>query len=287
MEVRNIYKSFDEKKVLEDISFNIESGKVTSLIGRNGSGKTTTLKILARAINADSGSVFIDGKLVETNLQLHENIVYLPDAFDYFKYTKIEDIPKYYKVIYENFDTEFFEDELNVLKINKNDSPKNLSKGNRTLLGLITVIATGAKFVLLDEVLDGIDVLNKKKVIRYIIDAQENDRGFLISSHQLNELEGISDDAQYIGLDGEMESKPDIDSKVNKYQIVCNEFLSKDKSYPFHITGEIGRVYTILTRNDIKEIEESLEGNLVQYDKLELKYEDIFILEEMEEGKDE
>lgn len=283
LEVKHLYKSFGEKAVLEDVSFDIKSGMISSLIGRNGSGKTTTLKIIARAINKDSGDIFIDGEMVDEKIHLQRNIVYLPDSFDYFKFNKICEIPKYYQIIYNDFDLEFYKNELKNLNINMKDTPKNLSKGNKALLGLITVISTKARFVLLDEILDGVDVLNKKKVIRYILDAASLGRGFLIASHQLNELEGISDEAHYIALDGEMESKDRIDEGVNKYQIVLKELLSEDDSLPFYITGEIGRVYTILTRKDIKEIAEVLGDNLVQYDKLDLKYEDIFILEEREE----
>lgn len=283
LEVRHLYKSFGEKKVLEDVNFNVNSGMISSLIGRNGSGKTTALKILSRALNQDSGDIFIDGEMIDEKISLQSNIAYLPDNFDYFKFTKIGEIPKYYKIIYKDFNFEFYYRELKNLNISLKDIPKNLSKGNKALLGLITVISTKARFILLDEVLDGVDVLNKKKVMRYILDASDNGVGFLIASHQLNELEGISDEANYIGLDGEMESKNIIEKDVNKYQIVLKKLLKKDVDYPFYITGEIGRVYTILSRHTIEEIKKSLGDNLVQYDKLDLKYEDIFIMEEKEE----
>lgn len=122
-----------------------------------------------------------------------KNIIYIPDKFDYFKYTKIKDVTKYYKILYDNFNEEYFYDELKNLNINKSKWFSQLSKGESTLVSVILGLFCRTKFILLDEPFDGLDYINKNILIEYILDGQENNMGLLIASHELSYLERISD----------------------------------------------------------------------------------------------
>lgn len=198
LQINDIHKSYGEKHVLNGISFSVEKGKVTSLIGRNGSGKTTMLEILSRIISQDGGFISIDDKKIDEDITLQQNIAFLPDRFDLFKYSNALRIMEFYEIIYPNFDREFVKTELTKLKISPKMDVRNLSKGQSALLGLVVILATGADYILLDEILDGIDVVNRRKVIEYVLDATAAGRAVLISSHSLDELESISDTAIYI-----------------------------------------------------------------------------------------
>ena len=159
VEVNNISKSFDDKKVLDNISFNLSKGEMTGLVGRNGSGKTTLLKILAGIYNPDSGKFKIAGNSLAINPKAIEHVGYLPDSFDYFNFNKVKEIPEYYKILYPNFDEEFFLKELEKYNINLKQNMRSLSKGEKNLIGLITILSSNAKVILIDEILDGMDVL--------------------------------------------------------------------------------------------------------------------------------
>ncbi len=284
LQINDIHKSYGEKHVLNGISFSVEKGKVTSLIGRNGSGKTTMLEILSRIISQDGGFISIDDKKIDEDITLQQNIAFLPDRFDLFKYSNAMRIMEFYEIIYPNFDREFVKTELTKLKISPKMDVRNLSKGQSALLGLVVILATGADYILLDEILDGIDVVNRRKVIEYVLDATAAGRAVLISSHSLDELESISDTAIYISLDGSLQAV-DQSLNLNKFQIVLKETLKEEDREKLFITGEIGRVITILTEDSFEEVQKKLNTEIIQHDIIPVKYEDVFYYESIKEDR--
>lgn len=284
LQINDIHKSYGEKHVLNGISFSVEKGKVTSLIGRNGSGKTTMLEILSRIISQDGGFISIDDKKIDDDITLQQNIAFLPDRFDLFKYSNALRIMEFYEIIYPHFDREFVKTELTKLRISPKMDVRNLSKGQSALLGLVIILATGADYILLDEILDGIDVVNRRKVIEYVLDATAAGRAVLISSHSLDELESISDTAIYISLDGSLQAV-DQSLNLNKFQIVLKETLKKEDREKLFITGEIGRVITILTEDSFEEVQKKLKTEIIQHDIIPVKYEDVFYYESIKEDR--
>lgn len=284
LQINDIHKSYGEKHVLNGISFSVEKGKVTSLIGRNGSGKTTMLEILSRIISQDGGFISIDDKKIDEDITLQQNIAFLPDRFDLFKYSNALRIMEFYEIIYPNFDREFVKTELTKLKISPKMDVRNLSKGQSALLGLVVILATRADYILLDEILDGIDVVNRRKVIEYVLDATAAGRAVLISSHSLDELESISDTAIYISLDGSLQAV-DQSLNLNKFQIVLKETLKEEDREKLFITGEIGRVITILTEDSFEEVQKKLKTEIIQHDIIPVKYEDVFYYESIKEDR--
>ena len=284
LQINDIHKSYGEKHVLNGISFSVEKGKVTSLIGRNGSGKTTMLEILSRIISQDGGFISIDDKKIDEDITLQQNIAFLPDRFDLFKYSNALRIMEFYEIIYPHFDREFVKTELTKLRISPKRDVRNLSKGQSALLGLVIILATGADYILLDEILDGIDVVNRRKVIEYVLDATAAGRAVLISSHSLDELESISDTAIYISLDGSLQAV-DQSLNLNKFQIVLKETLKKEDREKLFITGEIRRVITILTEDSFEEVQKKLKTEIIQHDIIPVKYEDVFYYESIKEDR--
>lgn len=282
VEVNNISKSFDKKKVLENVSFNLEEGNITGLVGRNGSGKTTLLKILAGIYNPDAGKFKINGNSLAINPKVIEHVAYLPDRFDYFNLNKVREIPEYYGILYPNFDTKFFTEELDRYGINLNQSMRNFSKGEKNLIGLITVLSSNAKVILIDEILDGMDVLNKRRITEYLLDARDRGCAVFASSHELAELGGICDNILYLSKEGKISStSPSENKNLHKIQIVIKENLPAAIADRAVIISNIGRVYTLLINASDKELIEILNNQeIVQYDKLDVRVEDYFYLEE-------
>ena len=279
LEIRNLSKKFEKKEVLNNINLEVKSGEVVSLVGRNGSGKTTLLKLITGIYQLDTGEITIDGVNIEQN-NLKSNIIYIPDKFDYFKYTKIKNIIKYYTLAYDNFDKKFFKKELEKNKISLNKKLTELSKGQTVIFGVILGLACRTNFLLLDEPLDGIDIINIKLIINYIIEAQDSGVGILVSSHQLDYLENISDKIIYIDTTGKYGKEVD-KMAYSKYQLVYedkipDEFANLDS---VRIVSNIGRVYVVLVRGSFEETRALIQESApLQCDELPVLLEDIFII---------
>lgn len=279
--VKNISKSFGKNQVLKNVSFDLAPGTITGIVGRNGSGKTTLLKILCGIYKSDSGEFTIDEKRLENNPEMISHIGFLPDRFDYFSFYKAKDIPDFYKVIYENFDTDYFFCQLNKNEIDPNQNIRNFSKGQKNLLGLITILASKADVLLIDEVLDGMDVLNKKQIISYILDAKDAGRTVLASSHDLDHLTGICENILYLSKDGLLKNTSLDNKNIKKVQVVVKEKLPKELADKAVVISTIGRVNVILIKTDDQLLSHYLSNDeIVQYDMLNLKIEDYFYMEQ-------
>ena len=282
--IDNINKKFSKKIVLNNVSFTVSTGEIVALIGRNGSGKTTLLKILSGIYSQDSGEIGIEGV---DNKNIKKQLIYIPDRFDYFKNSKIKKVCEFYKLAYENFDEQYFKTELENIKLSQTNRLSELSKGQLTIFSLILGISCRTKFVFLDEPLDGIDVINTKVITNYILDAQSDGIGLLISSHQLNALENISDKVVYLD-DGVGVSEEVNKDEYSKYQLVYQEKISEElrRNPDVRIISNIGRVYVVIMRGSYEVTQEIIQDkDLLQYDKLPIVLEDIFLLNS--KGEDE
>ena len=282
--IDNINKKFSKKIVLNNVSFTVSSGEIVALIGRNGSGKTTLLKILSGIYSQDSGEIGIEGV---NNKNIKKQLIYIPDRFDYFKNSKIKKVCEFYKLAYENFDEQYFKTELEKIKLSQTSRLSELSKGQLAIFSLILGISCRTKFVFLDEPLDGIDVINTKVITNYILDAQSDGIGLLISSHQLNALENISDKVVYLD-DGVGVSEEVNKDEYSKYQLVYQEKISEElrRNPDVRIISNIGRVYVVIMRGSYEVTQEIIQDkDLLQYDKLPIVLEDIFLLNS--KGEDE
>ena len=282
--IDNINKKFSKKIVLNNVSFTVSTGEIVALIGRNGSGKTTLLKILSGIYSQDSGEIEIEGV---DNKNIKKQLIYIPDRFDYFKNSKIKKVCEFYKLAYENFDEQYFKTELEKIKLSQTSRLSELSKGQLAIFSLILGISCRTKFILLDEPLDGIDVINTKKIVDYILDAQSDGIGLLISSHQLNALENISDKVVYLD-DGVGVSEEINKDEYSKYQLVYQEKIPAElRNNPdVRIISNIGRVYVVIMRGSYDVTHDIIQDkDLLQYDKLPIALEDIFLINS--KGEDE
>ena len=282
--IEKINKKFSKKIVLNNVSFSVSTGEIVALVGRNGSGKTTLLKILSGIYSQDSGKIRIEDV---DNKNIKKQLIYIPDRFDYFKNSKIKKVGEFYKLAYENFDEQYFKTELEKIKLSQTSRLSELSKGQLAIFSLILGISCRTKFILLDEPLDGIDVINTKKIVDYILDAQSDGIGILISSHQLNALENISDKVVYLG-DGVGVSEEVNKDEYSKYQLVYQEKIPAElRNNPdVKIISNIGRVYVVIMKGSYDATHDIIQDkDLLQYDKLPIVLEDIFLINS--KGEDE
>ena len=282
--IEKINKQFSKKIVLNNVSFSVSTGEIVALVGRNGSGKTTLLKILSGIYSQDSGEIGIEGI---DNKNIRKQLIYIPDRFDYFKNSKIKKVFEFYKLAYENFDEQYFKTELEKIKLSQTSRLSELSKGQLAIFSLILGISCRTKFIFLDEPLDGIDVINIKMIVDYILDAQSDGVGLLISSHQLNALENISDKVVYLD-DGVGVSEEINKDEYSKYQLVYQEKIPEElrRNPDIRIISNIGRVYVVIMKGSYDVTHDIIQDkDLLQYDKLPIALEDIFLLNS--KGEDE
>lgn len=196
LEIKDITKSFGEKKVLKGVSFSVESGAALGLLGRNGAGKTTTIRIIMGLFAPDSGEVLLDGKPFDIR---RENVGYMPEERGLYPKKRVFEQLVYFaelrgldkKTAGENADKL-----LERLKMTeyKNAKLMTLSKGNQQKIQLIATLICDPDIVVLDEPFSGLDPVNAKLLKDVVRELIENGKIVIFSSHQMNYIEEFCDD---------------------------------------------------------------------------------------------
>jgi len=195
LELRNIEKSFGEKKVLTGVSFKAEGGKAFGLLGRNGAGKTTSIRILMDVFPANSGEVLIDGQPIDYN---KVGIGYLPEERGLYPKKIIIDQLTYFaelkgmshKAAVESID--YWLGRLGMTEY-RNKRLDTLSKGNQQKIQLITALAHDPDIVILDEPFSGLDPVNAMLLKDVVKEQISKGKIVLFSSHQMSYIEEFCD----------------------------------------------------------------------------------------------
>lgn len=293
IEVKNLSKSFETVKAIDNISARIEEGHVFGLIGTNGAGKSTFMRMLTGVLKPDEGEILIDGEPVFDNPPVKEKIFYISDDQYFFKSGTPKDMVKLYKTCYPAFQTERWLELMEKFGLDKNRKINTFSKGMKKQLSVICGICSGTKYLLCDETFDGLDPVMRQAVKTLFIKEIE-DRGLtpIIASHNLRELEDI---CEYVGLlhrGGILLEKDIDDMKLNIHKLQCvireTEMLEKIKNTLDVVTVENrGSLYTITVRGKREDAVEFMEMlSPVFYELLPLSLEEIFISETEVKGYD-
>lgn len=286
-EVVNLSLHIDDKVIYKNINFSVEENGIIGLVGRNGVGKTSFFKTVVGIYNFSEGNVFIDSSSVFDTTELLNNIIYVPDRFDYFNGYSIGKIVKFYKIAYDRFDEVKFYSMLKDigLSFEKTDKIDSFSKGELTLVSILLAKATNAKIILIDEPFDGVDVINKKKLTKLLLEDEETI--FVVSSHRLEELQRICNKVIYMDKNESSVIDVENDNYLNKVQVVFKEdipYVLKNNS-KIKIINVIGRVAVFISSEDRRILEQLLDiDEVIQYDFLNIKLEDVFVLKNGEDN---
>lgn len=197
-------------------------GKIVGLLGPNGSGKTTFLKIAAGLLHQSSGEILIDGQI--PGVYTKSIASYLPDNEYLLKWMKVKDAVRYFKDFYSDFDEIKAKELLVFMNIDENSSVKSLSKGMKEKLKLTLVLSRKAKIYILDEPLGGVDPTAREKILNAIVNNFSADSSMLITTHLVNDIERIFDEVAFIS-DGE------IVLEGNAEELRMNRKMSIDELY--------------------------------------------------------
>ena len=163
IEVRNVSKKYRKVKALDDISFNIEEGKITCILGINGVGKSTILKSIAGLIQPDKGEILIDNEKI--SYKIYDKVSFVPDVDNHFAQYTIKESFDFMKHFYKNWDEEKAYEMLALFNLTDDRKISKLSKGNIARVKIILGFAQNAKYTLLDGPFSGIDIFKREEFL--------------------------------------------------------------------------------------------------------------------------
>lgn len=283
IEVRDVVKTFDGFRALDNVNITVPKGAVYGLVGPNGSGKSTVIRHITGVYRQDSGTVRINGQDIFENIAVKQKMAYIPDDVFYFLQSNIMDMMKYYKGIYNNFDTERFEKMREVFRLDLKTPIRKFSKGMQKQAAFWLAISTRPEVLILDEPVDGLDPVMRRQIWSIIMgDVLENGTTVLISSHNLRELEDICDHVGIISHGKTLieRSLSELQENVCKVQTVLNDDGTMPQGLDILHEQQSGKIKTLIVRGRTEEISTKMEAAApLFYDMVPLSLEEIFIYE--------
>lgn len=222
--VNGLYKSYDKNEVLKDINFDISSGKIVGLLGKNGMGKTTLIKLINDLLTKDKGSIKVNGK--EIGVESKKIISYLPERTYLNKQMTALEVIKYFDDFYDNFDSNKAKKLLEDLNIDVNLKLSKMSRGMQEKVQLVLVMSRKAKLYILDEPLAGVDPATRDYILDTILNNFNKDASIIISTHLISDIERILDEVIFIN-DGKIVIKSDADELRQKENASIDEIFRR------------------------------------------------------------
>ncbi len=196
LECKGIYKNYGKKEVLKDINLKIKSGKIIGLLGKNGTGKTTLIKLINDLLTPTKGEIYIKGERV--GVETKKIVSYLPERTYLNKSMTVEQVIKYFEDFYDNFDSEKAKKLLKDLNLDITMKLSKMSKGMQEKVQLVLVMSRKADLYILDEPLGGVDPATRDYVLDTILSNFNEGASVIISTHLISDVERILDEVIFI-----------------------------------------------------------------------------------------
>ncbi len=196
LSVSGLTKKYGDMTALNNLSFELQKGRIIGLLGPNGSGKTTLIKIICGLLQPTAGTVTVEGNPI--GVESKKVISYLPDTTYLGKSMKVSEIIGFFKDFYSDFDEVRAYDMLGKLGINAEARLKTMSKGTKEKVQLILVMSRRADLYILDEPIAGVDPAARDYILNTIISNYDETASILISTHLISDVENILDDVIFL-----------------------------------------------------------------------------------------
>lgn len=285
IKAENVSKKFDNFLALNNISCCIPKGSIYGMVGSNGAGKSTFLRIITGVYKPESGSVLIDDEAVYENTKIKERLAYVPDDLFFLNGASMDKMAKFYRSYYKNFDMNRFMYLSDSFKLNPFASINTFSKGMKRQVAIILALSCQADYYFFDETFDGLDPVMRNLVKGLICnDVIERNATAIITSHSLRELEDTCDQLALLhegGLVFESDVQ-NLKTSLFKVQIAFNEDFDKEKFAGIDMLhfSKHGSVAGIIIRGDKDSCVSKLKAmNPVLLDVLPLSLEEVFTYE--------
>lgn len=216
LKAEKISKNYLAKSALDKVDISLEQGKIIGLLGPNGSGKTTFLKLVTGLVRPTGGSITVCG--MEIGYKTKEMISFLPDSEFLYDWMTIKEAGSTYAAFFKDFDLARFNELLQFMKLSSDMRVKRLSKGMKEKLALALTLSRNARLIVLDEPLNGVDPVAREQILGAIVRSFSQESTILVTSHLINEVENILDEAYFL-KDGRIVlhgSTEDLRSERNK-----------------------------------------------------------------------
>jgi ABC-2 type transport system ATP-binding protein len=189
-------KKYGKKTAVANITTNIVPGKIYALLGSNGSGKTTFMKMVAGLVKPTSGTITFNGMPIGEESKKY--IAYMPTESFYYSYMTCKDAGKFYKDFYEDFDENKYYYLLNEMNLDPDMKVSKMSSGMTAKAKLALTLSRNSSIIMLDEPLNGIDIIAREKVIETVLKNASPNNAIIMSSHLVDELEKVIDYAIFV-----------------------------------------------------------------------------------------
>jgi ABC-2 type transport system ATP-binding protein len=224
LEIKDLNKSFDNKEILKDINLSVQSGKIIGLLGKNGVGKTTLIKLINDLLTPTSGEILIKGQKI--GVETKKVISYLPEKTYLNKQMKVSEVISYFEDFYENFDSEKAKKLLKDLDLDINQKLTKMSKGMQEKVQLILVMSRNADLYVLDEPLGGVDPATRDYILDTILSNFNENASVIISTHLISDIEKILDEVIFIDK-GQIVLQSNADKLRNKENASIDEIFRR------------------------------------------------------------
>lgn len=196
IESKHLKKTYGKKTAVQDISLTLEPGLVYAMLGPNGSGKTTWMKMASGLVKPDSGEILYNGSPV--GVESKKEVAYMSTEPYFYSWMTAKDIGKYYEDFFDDFSMDTYRQMLSQMELTEDMKAQKMSSGMMAKLKIAVTMSRKAKVYLLDEPLNGIDLLARDEIMRSILEAMAPDVTLVVSSHLLEELEKVTDAAIFM-----------------------------------------------------------------------------------------
>ena len=203
LECKNLTKSYKRNKpVLNNLNLELPAGKIIGLLGPNGCGKSTLIKLISGLLQPDSGEILVDG--IPVSDKTNALISYLPERTYFNSWMKVEELIMYFEEFYTDFNAEKAFKLLYDLKIDPSQKLKSLSKGTKEKVQLILVMSREAKLYLLDEPIAGVDPAARDYILSTIVSNYNPEASIIITTHLITDVEQVLDDFVFLSYGGQI-----------------------------------------------------------------------------------
>ena len=213
LECKNLTKRYGRKTALDHINLSLRPGRIIGLLGPNGSGKTTMIKLINGLLTPTEGEILIRG--MAPGVKTKSIVSYLPERTYLDESMRIAEAIAYFKDFYADFDEKKAEQMLNKVHLDTSARIKTLSKGNKEKVQLILVMSRRAKLYCLDEPIAGVDPAARDYILSTIIGNYEPDATILLSTHLITDVENILDEVVFI-KDGHITMQEEVETIRDK-----------------------------------------------------------------------
>ncbi|EHN58686.1 ABC transporter ATP-binding protein [Oenococcus kitaharae] len=277
LKIENLTKKLENKLVIDHVTFSMQTGQIVGLVGRNGVGKTTLFRLLSGEYLSDSGGVSSDDAE-----NARTQIFYLDAPDNFTNAYSAAQLARIFKVSYPKLDVEWFESLVKTNNLPLHKKMSSLSKGQRGLILVIAAITSKARYIFLDEPLDGLDLIVRDQVTQMLISAvSDNQTGIMLASHNLRELDTIADRIILI-KEGRIEKDylpgEELETaNVAKMQMVIEGALPKVVIECGHILEKRGHLYVVLFKDYDSKMAARIKRSKAKYiEELPVNSDDIF-----------